>query len=129
MYALEPQDGFELAAKALHTVCLHIKVEEKVQTMTTGRAHKCPKCGAEMKSGTTSGDFRILKQGDLVGDRANAFYCSDCGFVELYKEPSTREPRRLRAPPPEIEQAPPSGEPQKSQEEEPKRRTDKRLVR
>jgi len=82
-----------------------------------------------MKLGTPSRDFRILKQGDLVGDRANAFYCMDCGFVELYKEPSTKEPRRLRAPPQESEQPALGGELQKPQEEEPKPRTDKRLVR
>jgi hypothetical protein len=81
-----------------------------------------------MKSGTTSGDFRILKQGDMVGDRANALYCSDCGFVEIYKDPSTREPRRWRAPP-ASEQAPKSEEPQKPKEEEPERRTVKKLVR
>jgi len=114
--------------KALPSVCLHINVEKKVQTTTAGEVNKCPKCGGEMKSGMTSGYFRILKQGDLTGDRANALYCSNCGFVELYKEPSTKEPRRWRTPPP-LEQAPPSEEPQKPQEEEPKRRTDKRLVR
>lgn len=90
---------------------------------------KCPKCGGEMKSGTTSGDFRVLKRGDLVGDRANALYCSDCGFVELYKEPSTKEPKRWRMRPPELEQVPRSEELQKPREEEPQRRPAKKLVR
>lgn len=82
-----------------------------------------------MRSGTTSGDFRVLKQGDLVGDRANAFYCSDCGFVELYKEPSTKEPRRWRTHPPELEHVPRTEELQKPQEEEPQRRPAKKLIR
>ena len=115
--------------KALPSVCLHIKVERKMQTVKAREPNKCPKCGGEMKSGTTSGDFRILKQGDMVGDRANALYCSDCGFVELYKEPSTREPRRWSTPPASA-QIPPREELQEAEEEEEsKRRTDKRLVR
>jgi predicted nucleic-acid-binding Zn-ribbon protein len=38
---------------------------------------KCLKCGGEMKN---------AKIGDLRGDRALAFYCKNCGFIELYKE-------------------------------------------
>ncbi len=90
---------------------------------------KCPKCCGEMKSGRVRGDFRILKRGDSFGDQAYAFYCRNCGFVELYKEQSTKEPWRWRARAPQLEQAPTSEEPQKPKEEEPKRRTDKRLVR
>jgi len=84
-----------------------------------------------MKSGTTSGDFRILKQGDLMGDRANAFYCQDCGFVELYKEPSTKERRRMPVPPaePESQLTPTKKEPQQPEGEEPIRKPEKRLVR
>jgi predicted nucleic-acid-binding Zn-ribbon protein len=93
---------------------------------------KCPKCGGEMKPGMTSGDFRILKPGDLVGDRAEASYCQDCGFVELYKEPSTREPGRRPGPLSEQEQPQQplsTEEPQKPQEKESKREIDKRLIR
>lgn len=99
--------------------------------MTETRVYKCPKCGGEMKTGTTSGDFRILKQGDLVGDRAYAYYCSYCGFVELYKEASSKEPRRWRAQPQEVEQAPQRKEPQKPkpQDEEAEQRAVKKLVR
>lgn len=97
--------------------------------MNESRVMKCAKCGGEMKSGSVHGDFRILKDGDLMGDRAHVFYCRDCGFVELYKEPSTKESWRWRARAPELEQPPTSEEPQKPQEEGPKRRTDKRLVR
>jgi len=83
-----------------------------------------------MRSGTTSGDFRVLKQGDLVGDRANALYCSDCGFVELYKEPSTKEPRRMQVRPaePELQQTP-KEELQQPEGEELRRKPQKRLVR
>jgi len=99
--------------------------------MAASHAYRCPKCGGEMKSGTTSGDFRILKQGDLMGDRANALYCQQCGFVELYKEPSTKERRRVPIPPvePEPQQAPIGKEPQQLEREEPVRKPEKRLVR
>jgi len=93
---------------------------------------KCPKCGGEMELGTASDYFRILKPGDLRGDRADAFYCHDCGFVELYKEPSTRESRRRPGPLSEQEQPQQplsTEEPQKPQEKEPKREIDKRLIR
>lgn len=99
--------------------------------MNEGEVAECPKCGGKMESGEVRADFRILKQGDLYGDRTHALYCRDCGFVELYKEASSKESRRWRAPAPapELEQAPTSEELQKPGEEEPKRRADKRLVR
>jgi hypothetical protein len=85
-----------------------------------------------MASGIISGNLRIVKQGDLLGDRMIVFFCMNCGFIELYKEASTKEPRRWRtqtAP----TQEPTSEKPQKpkepQQEEEPKPRTEKRLVR
>ncbi len=81
-----------------------------------------------MKPGSVHGEFRILKEGDIYGDRALAFYCKDCGFVELYKEPSTKEFWRGRSRTPELEQAPARAEPQKPQEEV-DRKVTKRLVR
>jgi hypothetical protein len=68
----------------------------------------------------------------LQGDLAQALYCQDCGFVELYKEPSTKEPRRLVKPLSEqerFEQSASAEEPQKPQEKETKREIDKRLIR
>jgi len=51
---------------------------------------KCLKCGGEMKKGKGlagyGGYIRFAKIGDLRGDRALAFYCKNCGFIELYKE-------------------------------------------
>jgi len=98
-----------------------------------GEAYRCPKCKGEMASGIVSGNLRIVKQGDLVGDRMNAFYCMDCGFIELYKEASTKEPRRWRTVQTEPAQEPTSEKRQRpeepQQEEEPKPRTEKRLVR
>ena len=51
---------------------------------------KCPKCGGEMKKGKGLaggyGIIRFVKIGDLRGDMAFAFYCKNCGFIELYKE-------------------------------------------
>lgn len=55
---------------------------------------KCPKCSGEMVPGRVTSDVRILKQDDLVGDKMYSFFCKNCGFVELYKEPSTKEPWR-----------------------------------
>jgi len=97
--------------------------------MNEGEVEKCPKCGEEMKSGSVTRDFRILKEGDLYGDKVYALYCRKCGFVELYKERSTKESWRWRAPAPELEQAPTSEEPQKPEEERADRKAAKRLVR
>ena len=90
---------------------------------------KCPKCRGEMRSGSVAGNFRILKEGDLYGDMARVFYCGVCGFVELYKEPSTKESGRWRARSTESEQAPTSEEPQQPEKEETERKPVKRLVR
>jgi len=88
---------------------------------------KCPKCGGEMNYGSISpsGGFRILKHGDLQGDKVYAFYCRDCGFIELYKERSTKEPWRW----PKKQQAPSTKKPQKPEKEQPYPETRKRLVR
>jgi len=85
-----------------------------------------------MESGSVGGNMRILKPGDLMGDRAYVYYCVNCGYVELYKERSSREPQRWRVPSPELEQAAPSEKPQKpkeSREEEPKGKAEKKLIR
>jgi predicted nucleic-acid-binding Zn-ribbon protein len=59
---------------------------------------KCPKCGGEMKRGSlvSYGKVRVLKEGDLQGDGIQTYYCRNCGFVELYKEPSSKEPWRFK---------------------------------
>ncbi len=85
-----------------------------------------------MTGGVISGNLRIVKQGDLMGDRMNVYYCMDCGFIELYKEASTKEPRRWRtqtAPAQEPAVEKPQKPKESEQEEEPKPRTEKRLVR
>ena len=87
-------------------------------------AKKCPKCSGEMKSGRAP-NFRIMKEGDLQGDAVRAFYCRDCGFVEFYKEPSTKEPWRWR----KEQQAPSMKETQQPEKEQPSPETKKRLVR
>ena len=100
--------------------------------MSKEHVYKCLKCGGEMKPGSTSGDFRILKSGDLVGDSTEAFYCQDCGFIELYKAPSTREPRRWVRPVSEQGQSqrPASAEePQEPEQKETKREIGRRLIR
>ncbi len=91
---------------------------------------KCPKCGGQMGLGRVTGDFRIIKEGDLVGDRTSVIYCKRCGYVEFYKEASTKEPWRFstRVPQPQP-QAEPQQEPRQPEEEEPNRKPAKRLVR
>jgi YgiT-type zinc finger domain-containing protein len=86
---------------------------------------KCPKCAGEMSSGEVSRDVRIRKEGDLVGDNVYAFFCKNCGFIELFKEPSTKEPWRW----PEQQEAPPK-EPQQPKEKLPSTETSrKKMIR
>ena len=58
--------------------------------MIKDEAEKCPKCGGEMKKGNGMGGgwgfIRFQKMGDLRGDTTFAYYCKNCGFIELYKE-------------------------------------------
>jgi len=94
--------------------------------MSASEGRKCPKCGGNMQPGSVPSDFRILKSGDLYGDRVSVLYCLKCGFVELYKEPSTRETWRWQR-----EQPTPSAEePQQQEKEAPPPEASKgRLVR
>lgn len=82
-----------------------------------------------MDHGGIAPDFRIIKEGDLVGDRASAFYCGRCGYVEFYKEASTKEPWRFSTalPQPQSQEIQKKEEPK--QPEEPSRKPEKRLVR
>jgi hypothetical protein len=68
-----------------------------------------------MMEGTASNEVRILKTGDLCGDLVTAFYCKECGFVELYKKPSSREPLRCK----ERQQEQPAESKQTSEREDP----------
>ena len=58
--------------------------------MSESEVMKCPKCGGEMKKGRGLaggyGTIRCVKIGDLRGDMTFAFYCKNCGYIELYKE-------------------------------------------
>jgi hypothetical protein len=82
-----------------------------------------------MKPGTVARDFRILKEGDMYGDTARVSYCRECGFVELYKDASTKESWRWRTYPVESEPVPTREEAEKPKREEPERKPVKRLVR
>lgn len=83
-----------------------------------------------MNQGRTVSDFRIIKEGDLIGDRTSILYCGRCGYVEFYKEASTKEPWRYSTPLQQpAQQESPKKEESKQPEEEPSRRTEKRLVR
>jgi predicted nucleic-acid-binding Zn-ribbon protein len=50
---------------------------------------KCPKCNGEMAGDRHIGYYTelTLKKGDeFIGERINALYCKNCGYIELYKE-------------------------------------------
>ncbi len=83
-----------------------------------------------MNIGSVAGNFRIIKEGDLVGDQTSVLYCRNCGYIELYKEASTREPWRLGAPTPssDSQESQEKEEPRQPQEETP-RKAEKRLIR
>jgi RNase P subunit RPR2 len=88
------------------------------------RGGMCPKCGGEMIQGETSNYVRILKPGDLSGDPVVAFYCRECGFVEFYKNASSKEPWRW---PKQSEEQSKSSE-EMPKEEEPSHETSRRKM-
>ena len=50
---------------------------------------KCPKCGSEMVPEnylSGYGTVRLVKFGDVRGDKVIPFYCKNCGYIELYNE-------------------------------------------
>jgi predicted nucleic-acid-binding Zn-ribbon protein len=66
-------------------------------------AKTCPKCSGKMREGTEEvfgnvfGCSRNVKYlGKLQGNRIRAYYCEDCGYIELYKE-KTEHPRIPKA--------------------------------
>lgn len=94
--------------------------------MSESQVWKCPKCGGEMQSGYAPRDFRILKSGDFYGDAVFALYCTKCGYVELYKERSTKEVSQEQR----AQQQPSAREQQKERETPPPSEATKgRLVR
>ncbi|UCE96347.1 MAG: hypothetical protein JSV51_01690 [Candidatus Bathyarchaeota archaeon] len=58
----------------------------------------CLKCKGEMKTGdmVSYGGVRLIKPGDIRGDAVRAYYCIQCGYIELYKDPSSKEPWRKK---------------------------------
>lgn len=53
------------------------------------KVKKCPKCGEEMEKGkyvAGYGATRLVKYGDLRGDKIIPFYCKNCGYIELYRK-------------------------------------------
>ncbi len=41
---------------------------------------------AKANSLGTIGGITLLKDGDFVGDKIIPFYCTKCGYIELYNE-------------------------------------------
>lgn len=94
------------------------------QETTASQAGECPKCGGEMIEGTTSNYVRILKPGDMSGDLVDAFYCRECGFIEFYKKPSSKEPWRWQR----QQQEQPAESKQALEKEEPLSETNRRRM-
>jgi predicted nucleic-acid-binding Zn-ribbon protein len=49
----------------------------------------CPKCGSVMIRGnylSGYGAARLVKMGDLRGDKVIPFYCENWGYIELFKK-------------------------------------------
>ncbi len=82
-------------AEAKVTDSTHEPILQQARTLSS-EACRCPKCGGEMIQGETTNYVRILKPGDLSGDLVTVFYCRECGFVELYKNASSKEQWRLQ---------------------------------
>lgn len=87
----------------------------------------CPKCRGAMQRGYVSGDFRIKKRGDVVGDRMDILYCRECGFIEFYKEASTKEPWRWKRE--DKMRTAQTKKPEETPQEEATQRGRKRLIR
>jgi predicted nucleic-acid-binding Zn-ribbon protein len=55
--------------------------------MSMYQTKRCPKCGNEMEpQDQLSGPIRLVKFGDIRGDKVVPFYCKNCGYIELYNE-------------------------------------------
>lgn len=58
--------------------------------MTENETMKCLECGGRMEKGDYLaggyGAVRVIKHGDLRGDKVIPFYCKNCGLIKLYRE-------------------------------------------
>ena len=52
-----------------------------------------PKCSSEMVPDYLSGygAVRLVKFGDIRGDKVIPFYCKNCGYIELYNEKNLKK--------------------------------------
>jgi predicted nucleic-acid-binding Zn-ribbon protein len=53
----------------------------------------CPKCGGPMEAAdylSGYGAVRLVKFGDLRGDKVIPFFCKNCGYIELYNEKNVK---------------------------------------
>jgi len=54
----------------------------------------CPKCGNAMTDEDNLagyGPVRLVKYGDVRGDKVIPFYCKNCGYIELYNEKNLKK--------------------------------------
>jgi predicted nucleic-acid-binding Zn-ribbon protein len=53
----------------------------------------CPKCGGPLEAAdylSGYGAVRLVKFGDVRGDKVVPFYCKSCGYIELYNEKNVK---------------------------------------
>lgn len=53
----------------------------------------CPKCGSTMEAAdylSGYGAARLVKFGDVRGDKVVPFYCKSYGYIELYNEKNVK---------------------------------------
>ncbi len=58
--------------------------------------NKCPKCGGTMAKGRGLGSWggvTFAKKDDWFGDKIMAYYCINCGYIELFKEMKEKKER------------------------------------
>ncbi|MDH5595161.1 MAG: PF20097 family protein [Candidatus Bathyarchaeota archaeon] len=60
--------------------------------MSESKAKKCPRCGSEMEKGDCLFGYALSvklqyfsKEKELLQDSVIPFYCTNCGYLELYR--------------------------------------------
>ena len=75
-----------MVAKILYTY----HAEKTFRVLAMIEVKKCPKCGGEMEEGKGLASYMsyvyLMKKSGWRGNKIHTFYCSNCGFIEIYGE-------------------------------------------
>ena len=56
----------------------------------TSNPEKCSKCGGQLREDrhlqVLNSEVELVEKEAFLGDKLRAFYCEQCGYVELYRE-------------------------------------------